>query len=362
VSALAEETDNDWTAESSGPIDAGLHTALLARRLPRAELHVHLAGALRASLLGRASAERGPDAVLDYVDVETFFVRHKQIARSLTTAALVTAATEHVLDGAIDSGCRHVEISINGAEFLHEAISFDAVLDAIGAGFDAVRERTGVTGGVIVAMDRDSDPGAGMITVDRAAAARGRGVPVLGIGNDGFPSRSLLDFIGVYAHARELGFRTTAHANKPRDVEDALDLGLDRIDHAWELQGHPDLQSRLAEAGTPVTMAITSCLMMLPGRFPTAASFPFDELRRAGVKVTLNVDDAAMFFTDSAQELRLAADTYGYDHETLAGIALSSLEAAWIDDDRERRLAAWRVEAMALVSDPRHPQRGTTTP
>jgi adenosine deaminase len=170
----------------------------------------------------------------------------------------------------------------------------------------------------------------------------------------------LTAFARVFDRARTLGLRTTAHANKPQDVVDVLDLGLDRIDHAWELQGQLDLQQRLARAGTPVTMALSSCFIMLPGRFPTAASFPFDELRRAGVAVTLNVDDAAMFFTDSAQEYRLAADTYGYDAATLAEIALASLEAAWIDDDREERLAAWRDEAMALVSDPRHPQIGAT--
>jgi adenosine deaminase len=218
--------------------------------------------------------------------------------------------------------------------------------------------RFGISAGLIVAMDRDSAPQQAADTVRRAASARGRGVPVLGIGNDGSPSRALPQFAGAFALARELGFRTTAHANKPQDVIDALDLSLDRIDHAWELQGQSELQRRLAETHTPVTMALTSCLVMLPGRFPTARSFPFDELRRAGVAVTVNVDDAAMFFTDSAQEYRLVADTWDFDDRTLAEIALASLEAAWIDEDRERRLAAWRDEAMALVVDPRHPQIG----
>jgi adenosine deaminase len=354
------DVDNDWTAEERGPIPDELRLALLCRRLPRAELHIHLAGAFRASLIGRPDARRGPDAALDYVDVETFFVRHKEIARSLKTADAVTAATEHVLAGAVDVGCRHVEVSINRAEFTHDAIEFDDILDAIGAGFASLYDRVGLTGGVIVAADRDSDIAIGLETVDLASAARDRGVPVLGIGNDGSPSRSLTEFAPVYERARARGLRTTAHANKPQDVVEVLDLGLDRIDHAWELQGRPELQRRAAEAGTPVTMALTGGYVMLPARFPTPASFPFDELRRAGVNVTLNVDDAAMFFTDSAQEYRLAAQTYGYDGHTLAEIALASLEAAWIDDDRDARLAAWRDEAAALLKDPRNPQIGAT--
>ena len=354
------DVDNDWTAEETGPVAERVQRDILCRRLPRAELHTHLSGAFRPSLIGRPHPLRGPDAVLDYVDVETFFTRHRSISRLISTAEQMTAATEHVIAGSVDSGCRHVEISINRTEFTTDAAEFAELLDAMGEGFRRIRDRLGVTGGVIVGVDRDSAIDLGIEAVELSHAARERGVPILGIGNDGLPSRSLVAFAPVYDRARALGLRTTAHANKPQDVVEVLDMGLDRIDHAWELQGQPELQRRLAAAGTPVTMAMTSCFVMLPGRFPTVHSFPFEELRRAGVRATLNVDDAAMFFTDSAQEYRLAADTWGYDAATLAAIALVSLEAAWIDEDRDRRLAAWRDEAMALVADPRHPQIGAT--
>lgn len=350
--------DNDWSAEETGPLAEQVAVSILSRRLPRAELHTHLSGAFRPSMIGRGDPRRGPDAVLDYVDVETFFARHDEISRLVTSPEQMTAATLHVLAGAIDAGCRHVEVSVNRTEFTSDAEEFSELLDAMGEGFRDVRDRLGVTGGIIVGTDRDSNIALGLEAVELADSARTRGIPVLGIGNDGLPSQSLAAFAPVYDYARALGLRTTAHANKPQDVVDVLELGLDRIDHAWELQGQPALQRRVAEAATPVTMALSSCFIMLPGRFPTPSSFPFDELRRAGVHVTLNVDDSAMFFTDSAQEYRLAADTYGYDATTLAEIALDSLEAAWIDDDREQRLAAWRDEAMALVMDPRHPQIG----
>jgi adenosine deaminase len=356
------DVDNDWTAEETGPVAPEVLMAILSRRLPRAELHTHLSGAFRPSLIGRPDRLRGPDALLDYVDVETFFSKHDEISRLIRTPVEMTEATLHVLANAVDAGCRHVEIAVNRTEFTTDADEFSTLLEAMGEGFRLIRQRLGVTGGIIVGADRDSEIALGIETVEVAHAARERGVPVLGIGNDGLPSQSLTAFASVYDRARELGLRTTAHANKPQDVVDVLDLGLDRIDHAWELQGQPELQQRLARAGTPVTMALSSCFIMLPGRFPTLASFPFDELRRAGVAVTLNVDDAAMFFTDSAQEYRLAAETYGYDAATLAEIALASLEAAWIDEDREARLAAWRDEAMALVADPRHPQIGAIRP
>jgi adenosine deaminase len=353
--------DNDWSAESSGPLDVDASMDILARRLPRAELHLHLTGAIRPSQLGVLTPGRGPDASLDYVDVPAFFAQHRALAAALTDPGRLREHVERILEGAIDAGCRHVELSINAAEYAQGALGTRAVLDAISEAFGRVRTRTGVGGGVILSADRASAVEAGVGAVRLAADAREHGVPVLGIGNDGSPAQSLAAFAPVFDAARAFGFRTTAHANKPADVAEALDLVLDRIDHAWELQGQVDLQERIRAAGIPVTMAMTSCLIMLPGRFPTAASYPFDELRRAGVRVTLNVDDAAMFFTDSAQEYRLAARTYGYSPAILADIALASLEAAWIDDDRDRRLAEWRAEAQALLGDPRNPKQGAPT-
>jgi adenosine deaminase len=352
------DVDNDWSAQERGPLDRSAARATLARRLPRAELHVHLSGALRSSFAGRAVGRRGPDAELDYVDVESFFQRHKEISRSLSTPDALRRAVEHVVIGAVDSGCRHIEISVNRSEFGPDGVGVDTALDALGQGMTDTLARYGISGGLILAMDRNSDPESALDTVARAAAARDRGVPVLGVGNDGSPSRPLRRFAPAFEQARRAGLRTTAHANKPIDVVEALELDLDRIDHAWELQDQVELQQRLVASGTPVTMALTSCLIMLPGRFPSAVGFPFEQLRRAGVAVTLNVDDSAMFFTDSAQEYRLAADTWDWDDTTLAEVALASLEAAWIADDREARLQAWRDEARALVADPRHPTMG----
>ena len=356
---------NDWSVEEAGPIDPGLALNTLARRLPRAELHLHLAGALRTSQVADILPWRDAQqwgARNDYGGVDDFFHHLMDFAAAFDDAGAVRDATLLVLRSAVDVGCRHVELAVNHSEFDHSGLTLDEVLDAAAEAFAVARSRWGLTGGLILAADRGADPQRGLLAVRDAEAARDRGVPLLGIGNDGMPTVALTAFAPVYEAARAAGFRTTAHANKPVDVVDALGLALDRIDHAWELQGQPALQQRVAAAGTPVTMALTSCLMMLPGRFPTAESFSFEELRRAGVHVTLNTDAGALFATDSAQEYAFAARTWNWTPTILGEVAYASLEAAWIDDDRDARLAFWRREIDALVADPRAPERSTIGP
>lgn len=362
MSATADlEPDlNDWTAEATGPIDRELARNTLARRLPRAELHSHLVGALRPSQIAELAPWRNAPhwaASHDYGGVEAFFGQLGAFSAALDDPGYVRDATLVVLRSALDTGCRHVELSVNHGELDGSRLSLDELLDAAAAAFATARSLWGLSGGLILAADRGSDPRQGLATVETAVAARERGVPLLGIGNDGLPIVPLTDFAAVYDAARAEGLRTTAHANKPVDVVDVLTLGLDRIDHAWELQGQPELQARVREAGTPVTMALTSCLMMLPGRFPTAESFSFEELRRAGLDVSLNIDDGAIFATDSAQEYALAARTWDWSDATLGDVAYTSLTSAWIDDDREARLRDWRLEIDAMVADPRQPDR-----
>jgi len=351
---------NDWTAEETGPIDGELARNTLARRLPRAELHSHLVGALRPSQIAELAPWRNAPQwgeSHDYGGVEHFFGRLGSFSAALDDAGYVRDATLQVLRAALDSGCRHVELSVNHGELDGSRLVLSELLDAAGAAFATARALWGLSGGLILAADRGSDPRQGLETVTDAVAARERGVPLLGIGNDGVPIAPLTAFAGVYDAARAEGLRTTAHANKPVDVVDVLTLGLDRIDHAWELQGQPDLQAQVRAAGTPVTMALTSCLMMLPGRFPTAQSFSFEELRKAGLDVTLNIDDGALFATDSAQEYAFAARTWDWSAQTMGDVAYTSLAAAWIDEDRDARLHEWRLEIDALVADPRMPDR-----
>ena len=52
-----------------------------------------------------------------------------------------------------------------------------------------------------------------------------------------------------------------------------------------------------------------------------------------------------MFFTGLAQEFRLTQRSFGWAASQMADVAYASLDAAWIDTDRDARLAGRRAEA-----------------
>ena len=87
---------------------------------------------------------------------------------------------------------------------------------------------------------------------------------------------------------------------------------------------------RIADAGVVLEVCPGSNLAL--NVYPDISQHPFDRLRRAGVKVTLNSDDPPHFGTSVGREYQMAADAWGYNAAELTGFTRTSIEAAFIDE------------------------------
>jgi len=336
----------------AGPISDALAMRILARRLPKAELHMHFLGSIRPSFPFTSNHPRSVAA--DYVNANGFFSGLRDVAASLLTTDMFEAATLRVLEDAMNCGCRHVEMFSTPGELRHSPVPLADALKAMGCAFDQMKRHVGLTGGLILETDRADDPKAGINMVHDAMRARDAGVPVVGIGNDGAFIHPVLQYAPAFELAKKNGFRTTCHICTPQDVLDGLQMPLDRVDHAYDLKGRPDLIEKYKAAGLSITSCVTACCFMGPGQFKQPTDHPTDELRRSGIPICLGTDDPAFFQTDLTQEYFLAQQTYGWTRQDMLDMAMASLEMAWIDgDDRERRLAAWRAEGAGTLADPR---------
>ena len=67
---------------------------------------------------------------------------------------------------------------------------------------------------------------------------------------------------------------------------------------------------------------------------------PFNVLRSAGVRVTLNSDDPGMFDTDLNREYLVANEVFGLDAPALTELARESVRASFASDDVRSRILA----------------------
>ncbi|MFN7458829.1 MAG: adenosine deaminase, partial [Gemmatimonas sp.] len=159
------------------------------RAMPKAELHCHLDGSLRAATLRELSAARGlalphqHDAALarwmrvdDAHDLAEYLARFEITLAVMQTAdELRRIARELVADAAAD-GIRYVEVRFCPALHTREGLSADAVMEAVLAGLQAGEAPGGVVARLIVCALRSLPWPHSMAMAELAVAYQRRGV------------------------------------------------------------------------------------------------------------------------------------------------------------------------------------------
>ena len=288
--------------------------------LPKAELHLHLEGAVEPETLHELDPTTPLEecrAIYTYRDFDAFLKAFGAVGKRLRTPEDYGLAARRLLESLAAQNVRYAEIIIAAGVVLWKGQEFAPVFDAIcdaasGAAvevrwiLDAVRQF-----GVEPAM-----------AVARLAADRlDRGVVAFGIGGseDRGPAAWFKD---VFAYARGAGLHLTAHAGEsmgPESIWAALDLGAERIGHGISALRDPALMAHLRERDIPLEISITSNLVT--GVVKRIAEHPLAKLYDAGVPIVLNTDDPAMFRCSLAGEFRLAQSAFGFSDAELRRLA-----------------------------------------
>jgi adenosine deaminase len=112
------------------------------------------------------------------------------------------------------------------------------------------------------------------------------------------------NFKPLYHLARANGLRLKAHVGEWGDADSVRraveELELDEVQHGIAAADSPSVMRFLADNRIRLNICPTSNVML--GRVETLASHPIRKLFHAGVRVTVNTDDMAMFGQSVSQE------------------------------------------------------------
>ncbi|MGH2726699.1 MAG: adenosine deaminase family protein, partial [Actinomycetota bacterium] len=252
----------------SAPLGPEISLDLLARRLPKSELHLHFEGAIPPATVGRLARHAGmpnpaqklrPDSLYDYRGFAHFIDGMRDACALMTTDDAVIEAALDVFARGVDAGARHIELMTTLGYHIEQGRDPRQYLAALGRAFAQAAEMWGMSGGIIVEFDRPAGPGPASEIANIAADARDAGVPVLAVGNDGDPlTLPFRDLAPAYEVARSRGLKLTGHADLPDDITAALELGLDRIDHGFFAIYDQGAMDQLVAKQIPMTLCITS--------------------------------------------------------------------------------------------------------
>jgi aminodeoxyfutalosine deaminase len=288
--------------------------------LQKPELHIHLEGSVEPSTVLEIDPSLDPETVLEkygHSDFAGFIRSYVWINRQLRTPAHYGLIARRLLERLASENVTYAEINVSVGVILWKEQDLVGMFDAIS---DAA-ETSPVTVRWVFDAVRQFGADAALRVAELAAERTDRRVVGFGIGGDEALGPCGW-FENVFSFARENGLALMPHAGEtvgPESVWAAINLGATRIGHGIRSVEDPDLMRELRERDIPLEVCITS--NVCTGAVSSLDVHPVRQLFDAGVPITLNTDDPALFRTTLSNEYRIAAEHFGFSEDELRGIA-----------------------------------------
>ncbi len=330
------------------PLDAFI------RALPKVELHVHLEGSVHPHTLRELARQKGRLTTeteswireqqarnYRYGSLQEFLKAFKLVTLLLDTPQDYGFAALRLFESLAAQQVRYAEITLSAGVILWKNQSLPDVFEALQQAAQEADARLSLRVRWIFDAIRQFGAEHARKVLHWAEVYHDDGVVAFGIGGDEERGPAEL-FAGVFRDARESGLHVTAHAGEtagPDSVRQAVErLGAERIGHGVSAIRDPELMELLAARRVPLELCLTS--NVATGIVSSLAEHPLPHFLRAGLCVTVNSDDPAMFGTTLEDELMLLGQTFGLEAEEIAEICANAARASFQEAEAKQTLLA----------------------
>ena len=335
------------------------------KELPKAHLHLHLAGAMRpATILDLYRQQGGAFSDLTLADVvdrtqmtgsETSFLdflrKFDFIMPCLSEVKNLVRITREAIADADADGVRYVELRfcphfIADRGGVPALASIEAVAEGARIG---MAEHPQVVASLTLIIDQTRGKAYGEEAVRWAGRYREWGVTGVDIAGD--PTICPLgDYEEACTLARDLELGITVHAGEtqgPESVRTAVErLHATRVGHGIRSVEDDAVVGLLRERGITLEVSVSS--NVYTRSVASLAAHPLPRLLEADVRVTINTDDPGIFNVTLSGEYDLLQRSFGLRTADFRRTNLDAIDAAFVDEGRRATLRAviedgWRV-------------------
>ncbi|MGP4848458.1 adenosine deaminase, partial [Marinobacter sp. 1Y8] len=215
----------------------------LIKKLPKAELHLHIEGSLEPELMFRLAKKNNVEIPYDSVEdvraaynfnnLQSFLDIYYAGANVLLTKDDFYDLTWEYILRCVEDNVIHTEIFFDPQTHTERGVPFEAVITGIKEALADAKAKYGITSCIIMCFLRHLSQEEALETLEQALNYKD---DIIGVGLDSSelgnpPSK----FKEVFQKAKEEGFKLVAHAGEEADfsyIYEALDLlNINRIDH-----------------------------------------------------------------------------------------------------------------------------------
>jgi len=339
-------------------------TPELARRLPKAELHVHLDGSMRPeTLIGLAGAHgvalpsQDPEAIRQYMlvadarNLDDYLQRFAITVAVLQTPEAIERVAYEMVEDAAQDGIRYLEVRFCPALGCREGLTLQDVVEAELRGLARGESDFGVRTGAINCALRDMEPSVASDIARCSVALRDQGVVGFDLagGEAGHLPGRFAEAFGLALQGR-LGL--TLHAGEaagPESIAEAIfACHAQRIGHGTRLREDPVLQDYVRDRRILIETNLTSNVQTKV--VARASAHPVRQYFDAGLAVTLSADNWLMSGVMLSDEYCLAHRELGFTRSQIDIMILHGFAGSFLPwPDKQELIRGVREELNDLT-------------
>ncbi len=319
----------------------------LLRRIPKAELHIHIEGSLEPEMIFSLAQRNGvgmPYASVQalreayaFTNLQSFLdIYYAGASVLLKEQDFYDMAWAYLEKAALDNVIR-AEIFFDPQTHTMRGVRMEMVIKGLSRACKEAKAGLGVDAELILCFLRHLSEEEAFETLEQALPWRDH---FIGVGLDssevGHPPEK---FAKVFARCKELGFRLVAHAGEegpPEYIWSALDvLKVERIDHGVQSTRDAALMQRLAKDRIALTVCPLSNQKLKV--FPDLRDHSLRKLLDAGLCAMINSDDPAYFGGYMTGNWLATFSALNLDAGHAVQLANNSFEASFCDAAVKRK-------------------------
>ncbi|KAB7884525.1 adenosine deaminase [Poseidonibacter ostreae] len=314
----------------------------LIKRLPKAELHLHIEGSLEPELMFKLAKRNNIQIpykniedvrnAYNFSNLQSFLDIYYAGANVLITKQDFCDLTHEYILKCVENNIIHTEIFFDPQSHTSRGISFETVITGIKEALADAKEKYGITSCIIMCFLRHLSQEDAFKTLNQALSFKSD-ITAVGLDSSelGNPPKK---FEEVFKKAKEQGFKLVAHAGEEADVSyiyEALDvLEIQRIDHGVQSIKSDELMKRLKKEQIPLTVCPNSNIELKV--FENYKEHNIKKLLDYGLNVTVNSDDPAYFKGYLNQNFINLYENLELSKEDIITLVKNSFNSSFIDE------------------------------
>lgn len=313
--------------------------------IPKAELHIHIEGALEPELLFKlAKRNKIPlrhksideiKSAYNFHNLQSFLDIYFEGALVLQTEQDFYDLTWSYIEKLRKQNVIHAEIFFDPQVHTTRGVSFEAVVKGINKALVDGKIQYDISSNLIMCFLRHLSAEYAMKTLEESLLFKdmitGVGLDSTEIGNP--PSK----FVDVFSKARSLGYLTVAHAGEegpPEYIWEAINsLEVSRVDHGVRCIEDTSLVEELVRRDIPLTVCPLSNVRL--GVFKSMKSHNIKQLIDYGLNITVNSDDPAYFGGYINENLLAIQKAFHLTKKDIYYLARNSFKASFLEENKK---------------------------